>query len=75
MVVKFEYCMGGPIIEYSVIDDNTLRINGEDYWFDPNFVEYDDIPSPVPKVIYIAYDIYRDADGMLHMTCFQGGED
>lgn len=72
MRIQFEYCVGGPILEYCIVDDNTLKINDAGYWFNPDFVEYGNVVSPVAGVIFAAYNIYRDAAGVLNMTCYQG---
>lgn len=72
MNIRFDYCQGGPVVAYESVNDNTLKIAGTDYYFDPGMVEYDNIPSPIPGVIFSAYDIRRDEAGILSITLYQG---
>jgi|GEM_PF-6395727 len=75
MKIQFAYCIGGPMLEYEIVDANTLRINGAEYFFNPGFVEFNPIASTVEGVIFAAFDIHRDETGELCMTCYQGKEE
>lgn len=60
MILTKAYVMNShhnTVIE--VVDENTISIDGEDYYFPPDFVEYDPVEA-VPDA--------RRVDGVLHAT-------
>lgn len=72
MKIRYVCCLGGPIINYSFPDENTVVINGESYFFDPSYIQYDNIKGP-EGTLFSVYDIYRDAvNNELHATLFFG---
>lgn len=72
MRVKKAVCIGGPAVAFSIIDEDTIQLQGETYFFDPALVEYDDIPSLHPEILFVAYEIFRDESGELNITIYQG---
>lgn len=74
MQVRFEFCLEGPRLEIDYVDENTIKINGEDYYFDPIFAEYENTTDPLTGIIAI-YNAYRDESGELYTTLYQGYSD
>lgn len=72
MNINYVYSFGLESINYEIFDENTLKINGETYYFDPQFVEYDNIAADGNIIIYYVWDIYRDENNKLYMNAIQG---